>query len=59
MQVVAPPIGQGNSTVALRTSGAPTLQVTGAGTALDIALRLVAPLLLGLAVLAVRGRIKR
>ena len=43
----------------IRTSGAPTLQVTGAGTALDIALRLVAPLLLGLAVLAVRGRIKR
>jgi hypothetical protein len=43
----------------IRTSGAPTLEVTGAGTVLDIALRLLAPLLLGLAVLAVRGRIKR
>jgi hypothetical protein len=42
-----------------RASGAPLLQTTGTGTALDIALRLLAPLLLGLAVLAVRGRIKR
>lgn len=42
-----------------RASGDPLLKTTGAGTALDIALRLLAPLLLGLAVLAVRGRTKR
>jgi uncharacterized protein YjbI with pentapeptide repeats len=42
-----------------RASGDPLLRTTGAGTALDIALRLLAPLLLGLAVLAVRGRTKR
>ncbi len=42
-----------------RTPGTPILQTTGAGTALDIALRLLAPLLVGLAILAVRGRTKR
>jgi hypothetical protein len=42
-----------------RAPGAPLLQTTSAGTVLDIALRLLAPLLLGLALLAVRGRTKR
>jgi len=42
-----------------RAPGAPLLETTDIGTALDIALRLLAPLLLGLAVLAVRGRTKR
>ena len=42
-----------------RAFGTPVLQTTGVGTALDIALRLLAPLLLGLALLAVRGRTKR
>jgi hypothetical protein len=42
-----------------RAAGDPLLKTTGAGTALDIGLRLLAPLLLGLAVLAVRGRAKR
>jgi uncharacterized protein YjbI with pentapeptide repeats len=43
----------------IRSSGTPVLETTSAGTVLDIALRLLAPLLLGLALLAVRGRIKR
>jgi hypothetical protein len=43
----------------IRASGTPLLETTGAGTVLDMALRLLAPLLLGLALLAVRGRIKR
>jgi len=43
----------------IRASGTPPLETTGAGTVLDIALRLLAPLLLGLALLAVRGRIRR
>jgi hypothetical protein len=47
------------STTLIRASGTPLLETTGAGTVLDIALRLLAPLLLGLALLAVRGRIKR
>jgi hypothetical protein len=38
-----------------RASGAPLLQTTGNGTALDIALRLLAPLLLGLAGLSWLG----
>jgi uncharacterized protein YjbI with pentapeptide repeats len=42
-----------------RAAGDPLLQTTGAGTVLDIALRLLAPLLFGLALLAVRGRTKR
>ena len=42
-----------------RAAGPPLLETSGVGTALDIALRLLAPLLLGLAVLAVRGRTKR
>jgi uncharacterized protein YjbI with pentapeptide repeats len=42
-----------------RAAGTPLLQTTGVGTAVDIALRLLAPLLLGLALLAVRGRTKR
>ena len=42
-----------------RAAGDPLLTTCGPGTALDIALRLLAPLLLGLAVLAVRGRTKR
>ncbi len=37
----------------------PTLQLTGLGTAIDVFLRLAAPLLLGFAVLALRGRTKR
>lgn len=43
----------------LTRSGTPVLATTGWGSALDIGLRLLAPLLLGLAVLAVRGRTKR
>jgi hypothetical protein len=43
----------------IRASGTPLLETTSAGTVLDIAVRLLAPLLLGLALLAVRGRIKR
>jgi uncharacterized protein YjbI with pentapeptide repeats len=43
----------------IRASGDPLLKTIGIGTVLDIALRLLAPLLLGLAVLAVRGRTKR
>ena len=43
----------------IRTSGTPLLETTVAGTVLDIAVRLLAPLLFGLALLAVRGRIKR
>jgi hypothetical protein len=42
-----------------RGPGIPLLDITGPGTAVDIALRVLAPLLLGLAVLAVRGRTKR
>jgi hypothetical protein len=42
-----------------RAYGDPLLKTTGPGTALDIALRLLAPLLLGLAELAVRGRTER
>jgi hypothetical protein len=42
-----------------RDSGVPLLQTTGLGIALDIALRLLTPLFVGLAVLAVRGRTKR
>jgi hypothetical protein len=47
------------STTLIRASGTPLLETTGAGTVLDIAMRLLAPLLLGLALLAVRGRTKR
>jgi hypothetical protein len=47
------------STTLIRASGTPLLETTGPGTVLDIAVRLLAPLLLGLALLAVRGRIKR
>jgi len=47
------------STTLIRAAGTPLLETTGGGTVLDIALRLLAPLLLGLALLAVRGRIKR
>jgi hypothetical protein len=47
------------STTLIRASGTPLLETTGTATVLDIALRLLAPLLLGLALLAVRGRIKR
>jgi hypothetical protein len=43
----------------IRASGDPLLKTTTKGTALDMALRLLAPLLLGLALLAVRGRTKR
>ena len=43
----------------IRASGAPLLETTGAGTVVDIAVRLLAPVLVGLAVLAVRGRTKR
>jgi hypothetical protein len=43
----------------IRASGTPPVETTGAGTVLDIAMRLLAPLLLGLALLAVRGRTKR
>jgi hypothetical protein len=42
-----------------RGTGAPLLETTGRGTAVDLTLRLLAPLLLGLALLAVRGRTKR
>jgi len=44
---------------ALRTSGSPALGTIGPGTVLDLLLRLLGPLLLGLAALAVRGRTKR
>jgi len=47
------------STTLLRASGTPLLETTVAGTVLDIAVRLLSPLLLGLALLAARGRIKR
>jgi hypothetical protein len=47
------------STTLIRASGTPLLETTDAGKVLDIALRLLAPLLLGLALLAVRGRTKR
>jgi hypothetical protein len=47
------------STTLIRAAGTPLLETTGAGSVLDIALRLLAPLLLGLALLAVRGRTKR
>jgi hypothetical protein len=64
--VVARPVGFGTAldfttreSVALARSVPGTLITTGPGTALDIALRLLAPLLLGLAILAIRGRTKR
>jgi hypothetical protein len=44
---------------ALRASGSPALGTIGPGTVLDLLLRLLGPLLLGLAALAVRGRTKR
>ena len=43
----------------LRAAGSPPLVTTGPGTVLDSLLRLLGPLLLGLAALAVRGRTKR
>jgi len=43
----------------IRASGTPLLETSGEGKVLDIAVRLLAPLLFGLAVLAVRGRTKR
>ncbi len=42
-----------------RAGSTPLLTTTGAGTALNIALRLLAPILLGLTILAVRARTKR
>ncbi len=43
----------------IRASGTPLLQTSGVGTVLDIAVRLLAPLPVGLALLAVRGRTRR
>jgi uncharacterized protein YjbI with pentapeptide repeats len=43
----------------LRAAGTPTLVTTGPGTVVDFLLRLLGPVLLGFAILAVRGRTKR
>ncbi len=47
----------GSATSLLR--GAPPRALTSAGRAFEVALRLLGPLFLALAVLAVRGRVKR
>ena len=39
--------------------GAPEAQLTQAGRALRVILRILSPLLIGLALLAIRGRVKR
>jgi hypothetical protein len=46
-----------SATSLLRSTSTPPL--TGAGRALEVALRLLGPLLLGLALLAVRNRVRR